>query len=63
MSTETPERALSSRPRVLPGLPVLLRRAGEVQIGTDPRHAIVVDELPAPFVDELMALDGRFTVA
>jgi len=63
VSTETPERALSSRPRVLPGLPVLLRRAGEVQIGTDPRHAIVVDELPAPFVDELMALDGRFTVA
>jgi bacteriocin biosynthesis cyclodehydratase domain-containing protein len=42
---------------------VLLRRAGEVQLGTDPRHAVVVDELPPPFVDELMALDGRHTVA
>jgi hypothetical protein len=53
----------SRRPRVLPGLPVLLRRPGEVQIGTDYRHAVVVDELPPPFADELLALDGRHTVA
>jgi bacteriocin biosynthesis cyclodehydratase domain-containing protein len=63
VTTETSERDLSRRPRVLPGLPVLLRRKGEVQIGTDPRHAVVVDDLPPPFVDELMALDGRHTVA
>ncbi len=63
VTTGTPERDLSRRPRVLPGLPVLLRRKGEVQIGTDPRHAVVVDDLPHPFVDELMALDGRHTVA
>ncbi|PRY29152.1 thiamine biosynthesis protein ThiF [Umezawaea tangerina] len=64
MDTDTQDQVdLSRRPRVLPGLPVLLRRAGEVQIGTDPRHAVVVDDLPPPFVDELLALDGRHTVA
>jgi len=63
VTTETAERDLSRRPRVLPGLPVLLRCEGEVQIGTDPRHAVVVDDLPPPFVDELLSLDGRHTVA
>jgi bacteriocin biosynthesis cyclodehydratase domain-containing protein len=54
---------LQRRPRVLPGLSVVLRRPGELQIGTDPRHAVVIDDLPAAFVDELLALDGQHTVA
>ncbi|GLZ30766.1 thiamin biosynthesis protein [Lentzea sp. NBRC 105346] len=39
------------------------RGPGELQIGVDPRHAVVVGELPEAFVDELLALDGRHTVA
>lgn len=55
--------AVPQRPRVLPGLSVVLRRPGELQIGTDPRHAVVIDDLPAAFVDELLVLDGQNTVA
>ena len=57
------EHTLPHRPRVLPGLSVALRKPGELQIGTDPRHAVVIDDLPAAFVDELMTLDGLLTVA
>ncbi|MFC4856785.1 TOMM precursor leader peptide-binding protein [Actinophytocola glycyrrhizae] len=45
------------RPRVVAGLPVLRRRGGELQIGLDPRHAVVVDGLP----DRVVAAAGRFT--
>ncbi|KAA2262824.1 TOMM precursor leader peptide-binding protein [Solihabitans fulvus] len=54
--------SLPRRPRVLPGLVVLRRRPDEVQLGTDPRHAMVVDGLSPPLVAELCALDGRHTV-
>jgi hypothetical protein len=46
---------------VLPGLPVLRRAAGEAQIGTDPRHAVVVSDVPDPVVRLLHGLDGRLT--
>ncbi|HEX5119733.1 MAG TPA: TOMM precursor leader peptide-binding protein [Pseudonocardiaceae bacterium] len=52
---------LPRRPRVLPGLPVLRRAAGEAQIGTDPRHAVVVTDVPEPVVRLLHGLDGRLT--
>ncbi|WP_237048093.1 TOMM precursor leader peptide-binding protein [Lentzea guizhouensis] len=44
------------------GLPVVRRGPGVVQVGTDPRHAVVIDELPDALVDELLVLDGRHTL-
>ncbi len=38
------------------------RGPGVVQVGTDPKHAVVIDELPEALVDELLTLDGRHTV-
>jgi len=60
----TPNRikgTLPYRPRLLSGLPVLRRTAGETQIGTDPRHAVVVSGLPEPVAALLHRLDGRLT--
>lgn len=47
------------RPRPLPGLPVLYRGRGEVQVGTAPRHAVVLDGLSEPLVKAMLGLDGR----
>ncbi|HEX4723191.1 MAG TPA: TOMM precursor leader peptide-binding protein [Pseudonocardiaceae bacterium] len=63
-ATSTPNRngdRLPERPRLLAGLPVLRRTAGETQIGTDPRHAVVVTGLPEPVAALLHRLDGRHT--
>ncbi|HEY0806218.1 MAG TPA: TOMM precursor leader peptide-binding protein [Pseudonocardiaceae bacterium] len=60
-TTATPTTALPRRARLLPGLPVLRRTAGETQIGTDPRHAVVVSGLPEPVAALLHELDGRQT--
>lgn len=38
------------------------RGPGVVQVGTDPKHAVVIDSLPEALVDELLTLDGRHTV-
>lgn len=38
------------------------RGPGVVQVGTDPKHAVVIDELSEALVDELLILDGRHTV-
>jgi bacteriocin biosynthesis cyclodehydratase domain-containing protein len=54
---------LPRRPRVLPGLAVLRRAVDEVQIGTDPRHAVVIGGLCAALAEVLHALDGRRTLA
>lgn len=59
-ATSTPTN-LPRRPRVLPGLPVLRRMPGETQIGTDPKHAVVVAGIPEPLVGVLHGLDGRHT--
>lgn len=52
---------LPARPRVVPGLPVLRRRRGELQIGLDPRHATVVDGLPDGVVAAAQRLTGHRT--
>ncbi|NUT95728.1 MAG: thiamine biosynthesis protein ThiF [Saccharothrix sp.] len=49
------------RPRVLPGLPVLRRRADAVQLGTDARHAVLVEDLTAQMATALLGLSGRHT--
>ncbi|MEU4447839.1 thiamine biosynthesis protein ThiF [Actinosynnema sp. NPDC050801] len=54
---------LPNRPRVLPGLPLLRRRHDVVQIGTDPRHAMLVEDVPEPMASVLLGLDGRDTLA
>lgn len=46
---------------MLPGLPVLHRASGETQVGTDPRHAVVVTGVPEPVTTVLHNLDGRHT--
>ncbi|OZM69938.1 thiamin biosynthesis protein [Amycolatopsis antarctica] len=57
----TADRALPERPRLLPGLAVLDRAGGELQIGLDPRHGVVAEDLPADIVDVLRRLDGSRT--
>ncbi|SER78622.1 bacteriocin biosynthesis cyclodehydratase domain-containing protein [Lentzea xinjiangensis] len=42
----------------------MVRRApGVVQIGTDPKHAVVIGSLSEALVDVLLTLDGRHTAA
>jgi bacteriocin biosynthesis cyclodehydratase domain-containing protein len=53
---------LPNRPAIRPDLAVVRRGPGEVQVGTNPEHALVVADLPEAFADELLALDGRLTV-
>ncbi|RZS32232.1 ThiF family protein [Herbihabitans rhizosphaerae] len=53
---------LPVRPRSLPGLPVLRRRAGEIQVGLDPAHAVVISDLPDGVVTVAGALDGTRSV-
>lgn len=49
------------RPRLLPGLPVLLRDVDEAQVGTDPRHAVVIGGLTPALLRRLRTLDGSLT--
>ncbi|GAB3474458.1 TOMM precursor leader peptide-binding protein [Amycolatopsis cihanbeyliensis] len=58
MTEQLPDVTLPERPRLLPGLEVLERDAGEVQIGLDPRHAVVASGLPRPVIEILRGLDG-----
>jgi hypothetical protein len=53
----------SSKPTLLPGMRVLWRDAGTVQVGTDPSTGVVVSGLPAGSADFLGVLDGRRTEA
>jgi bacteriocin biosynthesis cyclodehydratase domain-containing protein len=54
---------LPQRPRVRPGLAVLRRQTGEIQIGLDPRHATVISGLPEPVVTAAGQLTGHRTAA
>ncbi len=54
-----PDLPLPRRPRLLPGLEVVDRRADELQIGLDPARAVVVTGLAPVLVDILRTLDGR----
>ncbi|HVW40836.1 MAG TPA: TOMM precursor leader peptide-binding protein [Amycolatopsis sp.] len=49
---------LPKRPRLRPGLEVFDRRPGEIQIGLDPRHAMVASGLPPDVTKVLHRLDG-----
>lgn len=51
------------RPRLRPGLAVLRRRADEIQIGLDPRHAMIVEGLPTTIADAAATLTGARTTA
>lgn len=51
-----------SHPQLLSGLQVLDRGTTEVQIGLDPRHAVVASGLAPAVIEALRALDGRRTV-
>jgi bacteriocin biosynthesis cyclodehydratase domain-containing protein len=53
---------LPRRPRVIGGLDVLRRRPDEIQIGLDPRHAVVAGGLPEAVVAAARRLTGRCTV-
>ncbi|WP_219445253.1 ThiF family adenylyltransferase [Saccharothrix obliqua] len=53
---------LPHRPRVLPGLPVLHRRPDSLQIGLDPRHSVLIEDVPPPMAAALLDLTGHLTV-
>lgn len=53
------QRVMPRRPRVPGGIPVLRRAGTEIQIGLDPRHAVVVGDLPEPVADAACRLGGR----
>ncbi|SDD88706.1 ThiF family adenylyltransferase [Actinokineospora iranica] len=57
------EQTLPQRPRLRPGVAVLRRRAGEIQVGLHPRRAAVVSGLPDPVVAAATGLDGGHTTA
>ena len=61
LSTQT-TTTLPLRPRLLAGLPVLRRRPGELQIGTDPRHRHTRTDVPDSLADLLRGLTGRLTL-
>ncbi|RLK54223.1 TOMM precursor leader peptide-binding protein [Actinokineospora cianjurensis] len=52
------ERTLPRRPRLRPGLAVLRRRDGELQLGLDPRRALVVSGLPDQVAAAAAGLTG-----
>ncbi len=53
---------LPHRPRLLPGLPVLRRRPDALQIGVDPRHSLLIEDVPPAMAEVLLGLTGRHTV-
>lgn len=55
--------ALPERPRIVPGLQVLERGQGELQIGLEPRHAVVLDALSPMLMDLVRGLDGSRNTA
>ena len=57
-----PTVELPRRPRVLPGLAVLRRGDHEVQIGIDPRHGVLLDNMSEGLIDLLPAMNGQVTV-
>jgi hypothetical protein len=53
------ERRLPRRLRLLAGLPVLQREEGSIQLGLDPRHAVVIEGVTKTITDSVRLLDGR----
>ncbi|MFD9965174.1 TOMM precursor leader peptide-binding protein [Amycolatopsis sp. NPDC058986] len=65
MSTSTittPAVPLPRYPVLLSGLDVLERGPDEIQIGLDPRHGVVITDLPDAVVGRLRRLDGQQSV-
>lgn len=58
MAKPTRSVTIPRRPRLVPGLEVLERRPDELQIGLEPRHAVVAPHLPPILMDILRSLDG-----
>jgi bacteriocin biosynthesis cyclodehydratase domain-containing protein len=56
------EMYLPERPRLRPGLEIFDRSPGEVQIGLDPRHAMVASGLSPGVIKALRRLDGTLGV-
>ncbi|MFI5614590.1 hypothetical protein [Amycolatopsis sp. NPDC051903] len=54
-----PDVLLPAYPTLLPGLHVLERGDGEIQIGLDPRHGVVAGRLEPSVVELVRRLDGR----
>jgi hypothetical protein len=53
------ERTLPRRLRLLAGLPVLRRGDHEIQLGLDPRHAVVIEGVTKMVAESIHRLDGR----
>lgn len=54
---------LPRRPRVLAGLPVLRRGEDEIQLGLDPRHAVVIGGVTRTVAESVQKLDGHARAA
>lgn len=61
--TAPPETALPKRPCLPPGIDAYQRAVDELQIGNDPRHAVVLADLSPRLVAVLRSLDGRTPLA
>lgn len=55
--------AVPWRPRLLAGIPALRRDDGGIQLGMEPRHAVVLRGLSVPLLERLAGLDGSKTRA
>jgi bacteriocin biosynthesis cyclodehydratase domain-containing protein len=53
------ERNLPRRLRLLAGLPVLQRGEGAIQLGLDPRHAVVIEGVTKSVTESVRFLDGH----
>ncbi|GAA5118613.1 TOMM precursor leader peptide-binding protein [Haloechinothrix salitolerans] len=62
-TTATTTTAQPRSPRLIAGVSALRRGNTEVQIGLDPRHAVVIGNLPPVVARLLRSLDGTATVA
>jgi bacteriocin biosynthesis cyclodehydratase domain-containing protein len=51
------------RPRVLTGLPVLRRGETGIQLGLDPRHAVVIEGVTKSVAESVQKLDGQARAA
>ncbi|WP_410594593.1 ThiF family adenylyltransferase [Amycolatopsis sp. lyj-23] len=57
-TADMPPVLLPDHPALLPGLTVLERGPREIQIGLDPRHGVIVENLSPHLAARLRALDG-----
>src|SRR4051812_19357099 len=57
-TADMPPVLLPAHPALLPGLTVLDRGPREIQIGLDPRHGVIVENLPPDLARQVRALDG-----